>query len=117
MNTHFGTAKFAEDMESLLNDSWGTDIQLKVGGGNTVTVPDVTTGETIFNSTEVITIHAHSVILRCRSKYFANIFNNERSGKKSRKGFYIYQTFPRPSSNGPSTTSIPAKSRASRRPT
>ena len=90
MNPNFGTAKLIEDLGNLLDGGQGTDIQLKIGGGDTATIPSATTGETIFNSAEVITMHAHSAILRCRSTYFANIFNNEEEWKEQLKGSSAY---------------------------
>lgn len=65
--TPSGAIRLSADLAVLVNSSHGSDVRFLVG-------------------TDAVQMYGHSIILRCRSKYFATMFKDENEWKEKAKG-------------------------------
>src|SRR4051812_42709251 len=79
--------KLSQDLSTLVNNPFASDVHFLVGGG----------GETVTESTDedptsgsmAATFHAHSLLLRLRSKHFADMLNENAEWKSSKSKIRI----------------------------
>src|SRR5205814_1403191 len=70
--------KLSRDFGTLVNNRAGSDVQFVIGGGDKANLKDSADTAAATDSHEVVTMYGHSIILRCRSKYFATIFDDDK---------------------------------------
>src|SRR4051812_47756464 len=70
--------KLAHDLSTLVNNPFASDVCFLVGGGDTE-------ADSTNEDPTISTFHAHSLILRLRSKYFATMLKENAEWKKTSK--------------------------------
>src|SRR4051794_937616 len=75
----FGDMKLSQDLSKLVNSRKGSDIRFLVGPGP---MPDAKTCD----DSQPVCMYGHSVILRCRSRYFDVMFEDDKQWKEKSSG-------------------------------